>query len=104
MYLLSITINIEDDLRDEWMSWVNAKINAILADKNLVHDFRILRIMKEEPGQGSTYSFQYHLNDLMRVKLFEQRYNQEVAAEMFRFYKEKFVEFRTMLEVVDWKM
>ncbi len=102
MYLLSITINIEDDLRDEWMSWVNSKIKIILADKELVKDFRVLKIMKEEPGQGSTYSFQYHLADLEKVDFFEERYNREVAAEMYRFYKEKFVEFRTKLEVVNW--
>src|SRR5262249_10888400 len=102
MYLLSITINIEDEWKDEWMSWVNTKVKLILSDKNLVHDFRILKIMKEEPGQGSTYSFQYHIADLERVELFEERYDREVAVEMYRFYKEKFVEFRTRLEVVDW--
>lgn len=103
MYLLSITINIEDELRDEWMAWVTTKVKSLLSDKELVHDFRVLKIMKEEPGQGSTYSFQYHLHNLGQVELFEERYNREVAAEMYRFYKEKFVEFRTKLEVIDWK-
>ncbi len=102
MYLLSITINIEDQLRDEWMAWVTAKVKSILSDKALVQDFRVLKIVKEEPGQGSTYSFQYHLQDLAGVDLFEERYDREVAAEMYRFYNEKFVEFRTKLEVVDW--
>ncbi len=102
MYLLSITINIEDDLRDEWMAWVNPKIKLILSDENLVQDFRVLKIMKEEPGQGSTYSFQYHLADLATVERFEERYDREVAMDMYRFYKEKFVEFRTKLEVVAW--
>ena len=101
--MLSITINIEDDLRDEWMAWVTPKVNSILGDKKLVHDFRILKIVKEEPGMGSTYSFQYHLASQGHIELFEERYNREVAAEMYRFYKEKFVEFRTKLEVVDWK-
>ena len=104
MYLLSITINIEDGIKEEWMSWINTKVKSILADKKFVQDFRILKIMVEEPGQGSTYSFQYHLPNLEAVDLFEEVYDREVAADMYRFYKEKFVEFRTRLEVIDWNL
>jgi hypothetical protein len=104
MYLFSITINIEDGVREEWLSWINTKVKVLLSDKSKVHDFRVLKILNEEPGHGSTYSFQYHLPNLEGVDLFEEFYDQEVAADMYRFYKEKFVEFRTRLEVIDWNL
>jgi hypothetical protein len=104
MYLLSITINIENEHRDEWLNWVNQKLKSILNDKGLVHDFRVLKILKEEPGMGSTFSFQYHLRDMATVNDFEEKYDREIATEMYRFYKEKFVEFRTKLEVVNWEL
>jgi hypothetical protein len=104
MYLFSITINIEDEVKEDWMAWVNEKIKPILTDKTLVHDFRILKILSEETNNGSSYSFQYHLHDWKGVELFEERYDREVAVDMYRFYKEKFVEFRTRLEVIDWKL
>jgi hypothetical protein len=104
MYLFSITINIEDSVQEEWMKWVNTKVKPIISDKNLVYDFRVLRIISEEPNNGSSYSFQYHLHDEEGIEVFEERYDREVAADMYRFYKEKFVEFRTRLEVVEWEL
>jgi hypothetical protein len=104
MYLFSITINIEEGIKEEWMSWINTKVKVLLADKNLVNDFRLLKIMMEEAGQGSTYSFQYHLPSLQDVEVFEELYDREIAADMYRFYNEKFVEFRTRLEVIDWNL
>ena len=104
MYLFSITINIDDNVRDEWLIWVNRKLKPLLADKSLIKDFRVLRILSEEQNNGSSYSFQYHLHNWEGVEKFEERYDLEVAIDMYRFYKEKFVEFRTRLEVVDWEM
>jgi hypothetical protein len=104
MYLFSITINIEDSHQKEWLSWVKAALNKLLTDKALVQDFRLLKILSEEPNSGSSFSFQYHLSNLADVELFEDRYDREVAVGMYRLYDEKFVEFRTRLEVIDWKL
>ena len=102
MYLFSITINIEDSHQEEWLTWVNKELKLLLSDKELVHDFRLLKILSEESGNGTSYSFQYHLRDQESVELFEERYDREIATAMYRLYKEKFVEFRTRLEVIDW--
>ena len=104
MYLFSITINIEDSVRDEWIIWVNRKVKPLLKDGSLVYDFRILRVMSEEENSGTSYSFQYHIRTLKEIEDFEERYDREVAVDMYRFYSEKFVEFRTRLEVVDWEI
>ena len=104
MYLFSITINIEDSHQKEWLIWVKAELNKLVADKELVQDFRLLKILSEEPNSGSSFSFQYHLSSLTDMELFEERYDREVAVGMYRLYDEKFVEFRTRLELVDWKL
>ena len=104
MYLFSITINIEDYAREEWLAWVTRKLGPLITDKNLVHNFSLLKILSEEPNNGSSYSFQYHLHNMEGVDLFEKRYDREIALEMHSLYKEKFVEFRTRLEVIDWKL
>ncbi len=103
MYLFSITINVDDEVREELLEWVNGKIRPLLTDKALVYDFRVLKILSDETGHGTSYSFQYHLHNWEGVETFEERYDNEVAAGMYRFYKEKFVEFRTRLELINWK-
>ena len=103
MYLFSITINIEDSFRDEWLAWVTPKLRVLLEDKALVQDFRLLKILSEEPNNGSTYSFQYALATVEALAVFGEHYDQSIALGMYRLYKDKFVEFRTQLEIVDWK-
>ena len=104
MYLFSITINIEDSLCEEWFSWVNLKIKPLLLNDSLVQKFRVLKVLSEEENNGTSFSFQYDIATLVDINLFEERYDTEVAIEMYRLYSEKFVEFRTRLEVVEWKL
>ncbi len=104
MYLFNITINIENQYREEWLDWINGKMKSLLNDKTLVLDFNILKIISEEMHNGSSFSFQYHIKDIEGIDVFEERYDREVAAGMYLLYKEKFVEFRTRLEVIDWKL
>ena len=104
MYLYSININIEDSVREEWTIWVNNKLKPLLKEETLVYDFRILRILSEEENSGTSYSFQYHIRTLNEIEAFEERYDREVAVDMYKIYSEKFVEFRTKLELVDWEM
>jgi hypothetical protein len=104
MNVLSITVNIDNDVKMEWLVWMKSKVEALLTDTKIVHHFRILKIVTEELEDGSNYSFQFYLTDLNKLQKFEEHYDLEVATDMYRFYREKFVEFRTKLEVIDWDL
>jgi hypothetical protein len=101
MYLLSITINVDDQVRDELLEWINLRLKKMTSDKSLVHAFRMFRLISEEPGNGSTYSFQYQIPSIVEIDVFEEEYDRAIAVDMYRFYKDKFVEFRSRLELLD---
>ena len=101
MYLYSITINIDNDVHDKWMEEVSAVHIPAIKDTELVHDYKILKILDEEPNGGTTYSFQYFIKDLELVNVFQKKYITLISENMHKKYGGKFVEFNTLLELVD---
>lgn len=102
MYLYSITINIEDGATELWLPWMKTKIAEILLHEELVKQVRVLRILSEALGNGSSYSFQYHLPSEESIETFDTLYNSLIANEMLTLYKDRFVEFRTPLQELNW--
>jgi hypothetical protein len=62
---------------------------------------RILRLLDEIENGGVTYSFQYYLNNMADFETYQQQHAPRLQAEHTRRYQDKFVAFRTLLEVVE---
>jgi len=103
MYLFSITINVEEEITENWMEWLRTELKVVLQNKSLVQDFRVLKILSEELGNGNSYSFQFHLPKEESIPEFIDFYDNNIGIQMLRKYKGKFVEFRMPLKVLDWK-
>jgi hypothetical protein len=99
MIIYNVTVNIENDVHDEWLQWMKTKhIPDVMATGYFI-EHKLCKILVDEE-QGSTYSFQYtskNMEDLIEYqKLHAPRLQKEVADK----YADKFVAFRTLLEVL----
>lgn len=99
MYIYNVTVNIEDDVRDEWLTWMKEHHIPDVLRTGLFIDGRILRVMVDEES-GTTYSIQYKVKDLEALKLYEEMYAPGLRKEHSDKYEGKFVAFRTVLEHV----
>lgn len=61
----------------------------------------VLKLMNEEDNGGTTYAFQYFLNSLEDLELYEKTYGTIFQAEHQQRFNDKFVAFRTILEVIE---
>ncbi len=101
MILYSVTINIEKDVHDEWFAWMKSVHVPSLLNTGFFLESKILRLLNEEElNTGITYSFQYFLKDISTLESFQKDFEDKLDAELYKKYKNKFVEFRTVLEVV----
>ncbi len=101
MILFSETINIDHQAHDEWLAWMkNYHIPDVLAT-GLFVDNKVLRLLNEYDNGGITYSFQYYLNSMEDYIKYETDHASRLQEEHSQKFKDKFVTFRTLLEVVE---
>jgi hypothetical protein len=101
MILYNVTINIEHASHDEWLDWMK---NTYIPDQMATGFFinhRILRLLNEEDNGGVTYAFQYFLNSREDLDKYEKAYGTLFESEHQQRYRDKYVSFQTVLQVVD---
>jgi len=102
MILYNITINIEKEVEEEWFVWMKQIHIPAILDTGLVKDNKILKLLTEiDESMGITYSFQYFLPDRTSLEKFQNEYEPLIDSTLYKKYQNKFVEFRTVLEVMD---
>jgi len=101
MYLYNVTVNVEDDAHDSWMEWMkNKHIPDVMATGCFVAN-RILKVLSEVENNGTTYSLQYYFNRMEEYVRYQDKFAKDLQAEHQDMFRDKYVAFRTLLEVVE---
>jgi hypothetical protein len=99
MIIYNVTINIEDDIKNEWIEWMKEVHIPDVMATNLFTEFRFCRVMVNEES-GSTYSIQYSCKDMITFENYRDNYAPALQQEHLNKFGGKFVAFRTLLEQV----
>lgn len=99
MIIYNVTINIENDVREEWLQWMKAKhIPDVMATGYFLEN-KICKVLVDEE-QGTTYSIQYTCPSMDDLKEYQAKHAPRLQKEVADKYANKFVAFRTLLEIV----
>lgn len=101
MYIYNVTINIEEAVHEAWLKWMREiHIPEMLATGKFVQA-RMCRVMVVEEGGGITYAIQYLTSSPEVLQQYYKEDAQRLRADALRQFPDKFVAFRTELQVVD---
>jgi hypothetical protein len=99
MIIYNVTVVIDDDISEEWLNWMTKKhIPNVMATGKFI-DGKLSRILAEEEG-GKSYSIQYLCKDRETYEAYLNENVLELQREHNERYKDKFVAFRTILNVL----
>ena len=99
MILYNVTINIDESIHEEWLTWMKeVHIPDVLATGCFTEN-KICRILAEEEG-GKAYSIQYLAPDMETYINYQTEFAPALQQEHTKKYAGKFGAFRTLLEVV----
>ncbi len=99
MIIYNVTVSIDPDIHDEWKQWMIEKHIPDVLATGLFIDSRMSKLLIEEEGGGITYSIQYSLESMDKMKEYEEKHATRLRDEHTKKYEGKFGAFRTMMEV-----
>lgn len=99
MIIYSVTINIDSSVQEDWVKWMKEVHIPDVMNTGLFVENRMLRLLNVE-DEGSTYSIQYMLQSMDDFERYQQEFAPRLQAAHTNRYRDKFVAFRTLLEVI----
>ncbi len=100
MIIYNVTINIDESIHDEWLTWIKEHIPQVLATGKF--DKAILTKVLVEEDQGSqTYSVQYRSYSREALDSYYKEDAEKLKAEGLKKFADKMLAFRTELQIVD---
>ncbi|MCB0395080.1 MAG: DUF4286 family protein [Flavobacteriales bacterium] len=99
MIVYNVTVNISDDVHDEWLEWMNSVHIPEVLETGRFTGHRMSRVLSDDP-EGRTYAIQYHCTSMKEYELYRDKHAPELQKKVVDKYKDKMVAFRTLLEVV----
>lgn len=101
MIIYNVTVNIDSSVHEEWLRWMKDVHIPDVLKTGLFRENKILKVLGDEDSGGHTYSLQYSCMSMEDYKTYESRHAARLREEHAKKYKDKFVAFRTLLEVIE---
>jgi len=100
MLIYNVTINIDESVHDQWLDWMKDKhLPDMLATGKFSHA-KMVKVLVEEDMGGITYSVQYTTQSRDTLEAYYKEDADRLRADVQKMFPNKFVAFRTELEVV----
>ena len=99
MYIYNVTINIDESVHNDWLSWIQVHIQDVLATE-CFSTAKLTQVLVEEEMGGITYSIQYSAKTKEDLNKYYTLYAPKLRNESLKKFADKMISFRTELKVI----
>jgi hypothetical protein len=101
MIIYNVTINVEDDVREEWLEWMQEVHIPDVMSRGFFIDHSFSKLLdRQEDETGTTYVIQYLCESMEHYEKYRDEHAPQLQAETQKNFAGKFVAFRTLMEKV----
>lgn len=100
MIIYNVTLNIDESIHDEWLSWIKEHIPQVLATGKF-KKAKLTKVLVEEELGGVTYAVQYTAFSRESLDAYYKEDAERLRQEGLKFFADKMLAFRTELEIID---
>lgn len=101
MILYNITFNIEPEIKEAWLRWMQENYIPFVMESGYFLDVKKYQLLNETENQGLTYSIQLFSDSLEKVNAYLENAAPQIVDEHNQVFKYKHVSFMTILESID---
>lgn len=99
MIIYSVTINIDEDVQEEWVHWMREEHIPDVMATGLMRGYRMMRLItRQEDETGMTFNVQYSLDNLDDFTRYQEEFAPALQQKTARKFGGKFAAWRTLLE------
>ena len=100
MYIYNVTINIDQTIHAEWLTWMETHIPEVLATGHFL-SAKMTQVLVEEEMGGVTYSVQYTAKTREDLDNYYKNDAERLRTAGMKKFADKMLAFRTELKIVN---
>lgn len=100
MLLYNVTVKIEKDTASEWLEWMRTVHIPDVLNTQQFTGSRISKLLDQPDDDDPTYVIQYECESMEQFNHYISIFAPALRDEFNTRYKDRFVAFRTLMEVV----
>lgn len=100
MLIYNVTVKIEPSIQKDWVKWMKEVHIPDVMGTGLFVENKLCRLLLDETD-GITYAVQYSCIDMAAFQQYQTLHAKRLQTEHTERYKNRYVAFRTMMEVID---
>lgn len=100
MYIYNVTINIDESVEQEWLTWMQTHIPEVLATGRFT-SAKMTQVLVEEEMGGKTYSIQYTAKSREDLDNYYKIDAPKLRSDGMKKFADKMLAFRTELKLVE---
>ena len=100
MFIYNVTVNIADDVHQQWIKWMKEKHIPAVMKTGCFIDNQMVKVLYVE-DEGHTFSTQYKFLEMSDIENYQKNFAPELQAEHKQMFGDKYTAFRTLLQVID---
>ena len=100
MYIYNVTINIDESVHQEWLTWMESHILDVLNTGRFL-SAKLTQVLVDEEMGGVTYSVQYTANTKEDLNDYYKYDADKLRNDSLKKFADKMVAFRTELKVIN---
>jgi hypothetical protein len=100
MILYNVTVNINNEVEQEWLSWMKkVHIPDVMATGKFI-DNKLYKLLHETEDNSTNYSVQYFAKSMNEVLDYQMNHSPKLQQDVQDKFKDKFVVFRSVMELI----
>lgn len=100
MIIYNVTTKVEASIAAAWLQWMQAEHIPEVMATGCFSRFTVVRLLEVDNTEGPTYAVQYQADNMAAYERYRQQHAQGLKAAAFNRWGNKFISFRSIMEVV----
>lgn len=101
MIIYNVTIKVATDIAEAWLTWLQQEHIPEILDTGCFTDARVLRLLETDDPEGETFTIQYHAESKALYNRYISMHAEELRDKSFKKWSNKFIAFRTVMQIVN---
>lgn len=101
MFIYNVTLKIDHGIQADWLQWMNEQHIPAVMNTGCFEKFVFVRLLDTDETEGPTYAVQYYALSRAQYNRYIELYADKLRKEATSRWGDRFVAFRTLMEVVN---
>lgn len=100
MLIYNVTIKVDESIASDWLQWMRQEHIPRIMDTGCFAEFKMVRLLDIDDSEGPTYAVQYFATTMDNYQQYQQQHAPLIRKESIDKWGDRFIAFRTLMEVV----